>query len=167
MKLLITNFENADQTSIFTTSREKVIDIDASTPKQSPQITGYRMIDTEIFATVMNQALCPECNHATLNLGEHKSMKQGMASMMFVNCSSCPYSYEFCSSRSCKRGFDINRRAVYTFRALGQGYSGLQKFTSLMNMPQPMTAVNYDKLISKISAVAINMLRIAESSARL
>ena len=43
-------------------------------------------------------------------------------------------------------GFDINRRAVCTFRALGQGHSGLQTFTSLMNMPQPITAANYDKL---------------------
>ena len=159
------NFENAEKVFLLMKHlltkqaylqplERKLLTLMHLTPKQSPQITGYRMIDTEILATVMNQALCPECNHATLNLGEHKSMKQGMASMMFVNCSSCPYSYEFCSSRSCKRGFDINRRAVYTFRALGQGYSGLQKFTSLMNMPQPMTAVNYDKLISKISAVA-------------
>ena len=150
--------ENIDQTgdtSLLTTSREKIVDIEASTPKNSQEkISGYRIVDTEILATVFNNTLCPECVNPTLNLGEHKSRKQGMASMLFITCSRCPYSYDFATSRPCKRGYDINRRAVYTFRSLGQGYSGLQKFTSLMNMPQPMTNRNYDKLITKLSVVS-------------
>ena len=32
-------------------------------------------------------------------------------------------------------------------RAIGQGYSGLETFTSLMNFPKPDTANNYDKII--------------------
>ena len=35
-------------------------------------------------------------------------------------------------------------------RALGQGHSGLEKFTSLMGMPKPMTQNNYDKLVETI-----------------
>ena len=36
-------------------------------------------------------------------------------------------------------------------RVLGHGHSGIEKFTSLMNMPKPMTQNNYDKIILKIS----------------
>ena len=35
-------------------------------------------------------------------------------------------------------------------RAIGQGYSGLETFTSLMNLPKTVTANNYDKIISRL-----------------
>ena len=38
-------------------------------------------------------------------------------------------------------------------RALSQGYSRQQTFTSLMNIPKPMTANNYDKIVQKIKTV--------------
>ena len=44
----------------------------------------------------------------------------------------------------------INKRTVYTMRVLGHGHSGIEKFTSLMNMPKPMTQNNYDKIAAKI-----------------
>ena len=34
-------------------------------------------------------------------------------------------------------------------RAIGQGYSGLT-FTSLLNLPKPVTANNYDKIINRL-----------------
>ena len=36
-------------------------------------------------------------------------------------------------------------------RACGQGYAGLEKFTSLMNMPKPMTHNNFDKIVKIVS----------------
>ena len=35
-------------------------------------------------------------------------------------------------------------------RAIGQGYSGLEAFTSLMNLPKPVTANNYDNIINRL-----------------
>ena len=35
-------------------------------------------------------------------------------------------------------------------RACDQGYAGLEKFVSLMNLPKPMTCNNYDKIINKL-----------------
>ena len=52
-----------------------------------------------------------------------------------------------------KNGFDVNLRMTYTMRTLGQGHAGIQKFTSLMDMPNPMTRNNYDKLVAKVSSV--------------
>ena len=38
-------------------------------------------------------------------------------------------------------------------RTLGIGYSGIQKYTTLMNMPKPKTSKNYDKLVLKIANI--------------
>ena len=38
-------------------------------------------------------------------------------------------------------------------RTLGIGHSGIQKFTTFMNMPKPMTQKNYDKLVLKIANI--------------
>ena len=35
-------------------------------------------------------------------------------------------------------------------RAIGQGCSGLETFMPLMNLPKPVTANNYDKIINKL-----------------
>ena len=96
---------------------------------------------------------CPAC-YGTLELVENIEKKKGLASLLIVKCH-CGYSHEFyTSSSSSHQSFDINKRAVYTFRALGQGYSGITKFTSLMNMPTPMTHNNYDKVVTKVCSVA-------------
>ena len=34
-------------------------------------------------------------------------------------------------------------------RAIGQGYSELETFTSLLNLPEPVTANNYDKIFNE------------------
>ena len=38
--------------------------------------------------------------------------------------------------------------------ACGQGYAGLEKLTTLMNLPKPMTANNYDKIVNRLNVVA-------------
>ena len=56
-----------------------------------------------------------------------------------------------CKNNPKKNGFDINFRTDYTMRTLGHGYSGIKKFTQLMNMPKPMTqrklGQNYWKIV--------------------
>ena len=45
-----------------------------------------------------------------------------------------------------KKGYEVNRRMTYTMRSLGVGYTGLEKFCTFMDMPQPMTRNNFDKI---------------------
>jgi len=40
-------------------------------------------------------------------------------------------------------------------RNIGQGHASIKKFTTLMNMPSPMTVKNYDLAVSKIHVVNI------------
>ena len=39
-------------------------------------------------------------------------------------------------------------------RSCGQGYAGLEKFTSLMNMPKSTTQNNFDKIVKTVSHCA-------------
>ena len=56
---------------------------------------------------------------------------------------------------------DINYRAVYAARIVGQGYAGLEKFCEMLNLPKPMTNNNFD-LISNTFSVAAK--EVAEKS---
>ena len=134
---------NTPSTSNATISSEKVHPINIPYVTNREDVSGYRFIDLEILNNVMKIMCCPAC-YGALELVENIEKKKGLASLLIVKCH-CGYSHEFyTSSSSSHQSFDINKRAVYTFRALGQGYSGIPKFTSLMNMPTAMTHNNYD-----------------------
>ena len=45
----------------------------------------------------------------------------------------------------------MNKRLVYAIRALGQDYSGVK------NMPNPMTANNYDKIIGNVTVFVMSI----------
>ena len=38
-------------------------------------------------------------------------------------------------------------------RAYEEGYAGLERLTALMNLPRPMTANNYDKIVHRLNVV--------------
>ena len=38
--------------------------------------------------------------------------------------------------------------------SLGHGYAGMEKFNTLMSIPKPMSAKNYNKTVSRIKKVA-------------
>ena len=65
---------------------------------------------------------------------------------------SCICGYENCfySSEKSGKGFDINKRLVYSMRSCGQGFGGMERFAVCMNMPKPMNKNNYNKLAISI-----------------
>ena len=132
-----------------TVSENKVEPIISATPKSTDPITGYRLINVEILNSVFNAMKCPECDNVTLSLSEKLSKKKGCASYLSVQCSCCSYINEFYTSENRDKTSDVNKRIVYAMRSCRQGYSGIETFTTLMDIPKPMTAKNYDKLVSK------------------
>ena len=38
-------------------------------------------------------------------------------------------------------------------RAYEEGYAGLERLTALMNLPRPMAAKNYDKIVDRLNDV--------------
>nr|XP_047137518.1 uncharacterized protein LOC124814020 [Hydra vulgaris] len=102
-----------------------------------------------------NVLSCPTCLQTTLAIIENKSKKQELACELSIICLKCKYQNNFYTSKlvNKKGNFDINNRTVYTMRTLGLGHSGIEMFTTLMNMPKPMTPKNYDKLVLKITNI--------------
>ena len=137
-----------DASTSFTASAKKIQPIEASSPTAHESITGYRIVDMEILSSVFSLLSCPSCDgKSVFNLSDIVSERKGLASHLLLKCKMCSYSHEFYTSRSNDCSFDINKRIVYSMRACGQGHAGIETFTSLMNMPRPMTANNYDKII--------------------
>ena len=140
-------------------SSQKIQPIVAPKSCQSSNINGYILVDKEILADLFKLMMCPSCQQCNITLVEAPLKKQGLSTLLTLKCSSCDFAKENYSSRRVNKNksFDINLRIVYTMRACGLGYAGIQNFTSLMNMPSPMTANNYDKLVKIIAPIVKNV----------
>lgn len=139
-------------------SQSKVEEIETETIKHTDNITGNRIIDMEILSDVMKTLCCPQCNNNRLRLNEKFSKKQGFASLLSLKCRSCGYVKEFYTSKQHEgKRFDINKRFVYGMRSCGQGYAFLEKFTSLLDMPRPMTKKNFNVLLKKVTEAVIEV----------
>jgi len=136
--------------------------IETNTPKASDaKIDGYRIIDLELLTQFISSLCCPNCYANGLLIRENFLKKHGFSSMLYLQCE-CGFKKEFYTSQNAgKKAFDINRRIIYTMRNLGQGYSGLQKFTTFMNMPTPMTVRNFSR---SVKIIAKTVEKVAEKS---
>ena len=136
-------------------SSSKVQSIEVTPANKKEDISGNRIIDANILSDVFCELLCPMCEQRSLVFGERHEKKQGLASLLYIKCSTrnCKYIYEFFTSTKVNKCFEINQRMVYTTRSLGHGYAGIEKFNTLMNMPKPMTVKNYNKTVSRIKKV--------------
>ena len=139
------------EVNLSTVSERKVETIENSEPTfDEGSITGNRIIDMELFAAVIHMLGCPPGKNTSIILQEDYEKKKGLASLLTVKCTAFDFCNYFYTSRSYDSTFDINTKAAYSMRAIGQLYSGLQTFTSLMNLPKPVTADNYYKIINRL-----------------
>ena len=127
--------------------------------KKSSPIEGYRLVDMELIQYLITSLACPECHEKTLVVEEDKFKKKGLASFIIVSCSNCFYESSSFTSKGVQpldeetremKPFEVNIRSVYAFRSCGVGHTGIEKFCGMMNMPSPMTGVNYAKMSCNI-----------------
>ena len=144
-----TSISEVNSSAVF---ERKVETIENSEPTfDERSITDNRIVDMELFAAVVHMLGCPFCKNTSIILQEDPEKKKGPASLLTVKCTSCDFCTDFYTLRSYDNTFDVDTRAAaYSMRAIGQGYAGLETLTSLMNLPKPFTANNYDKLIYRL-----------------
>ena len=112
-------------------------------------LVGNRILDISILSGVISLLCCPSCGQTSLHLSESKT-KQGSARLFSIVCL-CEWKHEFWSSeKTINGGFEINSRLVYAFRSLGQGFCGLERFHTLLNLPPSLTRNNYNLVSKKI-----------------
>ena len=110
--------------------------------KKVDVIEGYRIVYMGLLQTLITSLACPDCLSTKLHLEENDKKKKGLSSFLVISCDECDFSTSSYTSKRAQyeesRGlkpFDINVRSVYTFRNLGIGHKGLEKYCGLMNMP--------------------------------
>ena len=133
-------------------SSSKVKSIEVKTTSKKEDMSGNRIIDAYILSDVFCELLCRMCDQRSLVFGERHEKKQELASLLYIECSTCncKYIYEFFTSTKVNKCFEITQRILYTMRSLGHGYAGIEKFNALLNTPKLMTVKNYNKNVSRI-----------------
>ena len=145
-------------------SVQKVVDI----PEENLlSLSGFRLIDMDLLNGVFNLLACPECyGIKTLTLKDIYEKKRGLSCFLQINCSNCPYSINFNTSKDIeslsndsgakkdgRKHSEINVRMVYGMRVVGAGHSQLEKLCSMLNMPRPMNKSSYDKSVESLNSV--------------
>lgn len=137
-----------------TAKKTRMIDDDA---KESGE--GFRLVDLQILAEIFAMLCCPECHSSPLYLKDDLAKKNGCASSIKLSCNECRWYKEFFTSRRIGGAFDVNQRLVYGMRCIGQGFSGANKFCTMMNLPSLPTKKNYSKLSKSLNTAVYDVAK--------
>ena len=135
---------SADSPSNISSSKVEGIDNTfASTPKmQFEVVEGCRFVDMRVLAEAIEALICPLCVKNCMRLYENSKLRKVLASSLYIKCN-CEFEKRSYTSERCGNGFEVNQRVLYVMKSCGQGYAGIEKFTTFMNMPPPLTGNNY------------------------
>ena len=138
-------------------------------------ISGYRLVDMSVLATVFHVVSCPGCGGVNcLKLSDIERQKKGLSKQLQLECSACLYIYTFSTSkrvqfpnegRGGEKFYDVNARAIYACRQNGNGYEHLKRFCCYMNMPTPMLKNNFQKMSNRLKLSAKHVAEESMSTA--
>jgi len=102
---------------------------------------------------------CVDCKSKDITLEFVDSNVKGYAAKFSVKCIACDWEYSFSSSpefmlpgrdpRGAKSQ-EVNIRTVMAFREIGKGHEGMKIFSTIMNMPPPMSLPAYNDINSNL-----------------
>ena len=118
-----------------------------------------KLQDTTVLNCMFSCLICPECLQCeTIYLEDINAKKKGLSRYLCIKCNNCDFNCHFYSSKTVgDNKFDVNIRMVYRMIAIGRGYSPLKRLCGYLDLPEPMTVNNYDKLSKSIKAVTKNV----------
>ena len=125
----------------------------------------YILIDISVLNELLNKvSSCPECNEREISIMNNLEKKSGLACNLVMSSNRCNWSSELYSSREIEQNntpgrnpFDINIRTIMAFREIGKGYSALETFCGIMNMPAPMNVKAFNEMQLKIADAYIKV----------
>lgn len=117
----------------------------------------YAFIDIRCLEPLVTRLACPQCFQQNLVL--KTSEQSGFAMKFTISCSTCEESEVSCFTSNKidqSNNFDINRRVVKSFTALGKGYAAVEQFCMVMNMPI-LSSKTFHKHASVVANTAIDV----------
>ena len=99
------------------------------------------------------------CRCGEVKLVEVPVSREGLGSMSMIQCQNeqCMESSSQSLSFPCSlkgRFYDVNRRSALAMRRIGRGYSALQKFSGIMNLPPPLNEQKFQRHQHALSQAA-------------
>ncbi|GBN83517.1 hypothetical protein AVEN_266038-1 [Araneus ventricosus] len=128
----------------------KKLSVNESSQLPTNDSERFRFIDISIFKDFEKSLCCSTC-FGTINIIE--TANYGFSSSFKIACQSCNIEKTWRNSKMVgikKNVPTINRRAVFAMRMIGKGAKSLQKFSSYMALPAPVSQKSYDKINDKI-----------------
>ncbi|GBM86397.1 hypothetical protein AVEN_101965-1, partial [Araneus ventricosus] len=128
----------------------KKLNVNESSQLPTNDSERFRFIDISIFKDFEKSLCCSTC-FGTINIIETTNC--GFSSTFKISCQSCNVENTWRNSKMVgikKNVPTINRRAVFAMRMIGKGAKSLQKFSSYMALPAPVSQKSYDKINDKI-----------------
>lgn len=122
---------SADHTSSSNLRLKSIVSNDIPVERKSGQ---YVLVNIDCLNKLLDNFNCPECHEKKLQfiLGA----KLGFAHDIQIICDSCENSK---SALSCKKSnnssYDVNLRVTQAFQHIGKGYSAVEKFCMIMDLP--------------------------------
>ena len=129
----------------------------------------------EILFGILELMVCPPWKENHVTLTENNMKKIGIESFFLVTCCNVNTAMNFGTSQTTTNidnmRYDVNLRMVYGMRACGQGYAGMKKYCTRMNMPKPITQNNYNTIVttmvSSVKDVAVETFHNAGTEIRM
>lgn len=130
----------------------KKIDLECQNyENQDEDFKGYAFVDVSLlFSNFEKYLSCKRC-------GSNVTLKQdvvcGLSCKFSIECKKCIQMFTFRNSKmlgSKKNIPEINRRFTYAFRTIGMGHSAMKTFCGTMDLPEPISAKSYNRIIKKL-----------------
>ena len=103
----------------------------------------YLLLNFAVLKSIIaDVGRCPKYTKCNINISNDFQNKWGFANKLVVMCELCEWNGNYYSSLPIEKGdkspgkpaYDINIRAIYSFREIGRGYRSLCDFAMNMNI---------------------------------
>lgn len=104
--------------------------------------SGYKLFSVSVINDILKNSLCSSCKEGNHQIQEDLPFRRGWASKLVHTCTNVNCSMEkeyFTSERTANNLYDVNIRLVYDLRCIGKGDAAAELFSSIMNLPPPVT----------------------------
>ena len=127
------------------------------------------LIEFNVLRQIMQtMGSCQLCSTKEISVDLLHEEHQGFCNKISISCSKCDWSVIFYTSSTStspnkdmrgKKSVDMNKRAVIAFREIGQGHEGINKFTTMMNMPPSLCKASFNDINNNLHEVYTEVSR--------
>lgn len=131
--------ETPSNNDLNTSTSAKKIKIDENSDVFETNNNSNIIVELNVLRCLLNTiAECKNCNCSdSFNVYEEINSRRGLAASLVFLCTNCMTSTTAMTSSKSSNNYDVNIRAVYGMRCIGNGEKEAQTFCGIMNLPPP------------------------------